>query len=840
MNNLPNTERKCRNVDSFLAFLLFVCLLFTAPYVRAQETRSITLNVQNETVENVFNQLGVQTGLKFFYDQEIVNAAPRISIHVSNASLQEVLEQITSQAKLYFNRDNNTISVGNQKSGELIEKVRTKTINGKVVDPNGEPIIGASVLVKGTANGVITDLDGNYSLADVPGNAMLAFSYIGYQTVEIKAGGKGLDRIVLMEDNELLDEVVVVGYGVQKKRDVTTAIASLRASDMKGQPVTSMAEAMVGKMPGVQVSQSTGAPGSSLQIKVRGTGTITAGTSPLYVVDGVPLAQEQLNTFNMNDVESIEVLKDASSAAIYGSRGSNGVVLITTKRGQEGRATVSYNGYYGWQTVSKKIDMLNAYEYADLVNDARNNTYTDKMESINRKLIAQNKNPLSFDISDSNAIRLQNTSNDYNTIVPVEILPYLRGEKGLVDTDWQDEIFRTAGMQSHSVSVSGGSPKIRYYASVDYLSQEGVIINSDFTRYSSRFNLDVTEGIFKFGLSLNPSVTIENAVNSDGAYNSGGGGIIASALHSAPIFPVYNPDGSFCFSQNAWSPNTQTVLENGSIKKGNSQTQVWNPVALAMLQKDETKASRVFGNIYGEVAFMPELKYRANFGVDIYSSSQDTFRPSTIPISNTEGNPESVPEATAKTAKMYNWLFEQTMSYNKEIHGHSLSALVGWTMQYQRDESTYAFANGFITNSVPTLNAGTVTRGNSHASEWALLSGLARIQYNYKGKYMLTGAIRADGASRFGKQNRWGWFPSVSAGWRLTEEQFMKSLTFIDDLKLRASYGLTGNFRIPNYGAQGEVAYYSYVLGGSNAEVIKGAAPRACPIPNCIGKRQRR
>ena len=198
---------------------------------------------------------------------------------------------------------------------------------------------------------------------------------------------------------------------------------------------------------------------------------------------------------------------------------------------------------------------------------------------------------------------------------------------------------------------------------------------------------------------------------------------------------------------------------------------------------------------------------------------------------NTEGNPESVPEATAKTAKMYNWLFEQTMSYNKEIHGHSLSALVGWTMQYQRDESTYAFANGFITNSVPTLNAGTVTRGNSHASEWALLSGLARIQYNYKGKYMLTGAIRADGASRFGKQNRWGWFPSVSAGWRLTEEQFMKSLTFIDDLKLRASYGLTGNFRIPNYGAQGEVAYYSYVLGGSNAEVIKGAAPKSMPNP---------
>ena len=441
MNNLPNTKRKSENVHSFLAFLLFICFSFTNYYIQAQEVKGITLNVQNETAENVFNQLSIQTGLKFFYDQEIVNSAPRITLKVSNASLQDVLERITLQTKLYFNRDNHTISVGKQKTGQGTSKgIKLRNIKGRVVDQDGEPIIGASVLVKGTTNGVITDMDGNYNLIDVPENALLAFSYIGYQTVELKANGKGLDKIMMKEDNELLDEVVVVGYGVQKKRDVTTAIASIRASDLKGQPVTSMAEAMVGKMPGVQVSQSTGAPGSSLQIKVRGTGTITAGTSPLYVVDGVPLAKEQLNTFNMNDVESIEVLKDASSSAIYGSRGSNGVVLITTKKGQEGRATVSYNGYYGWQTVSKKIDMLNAYEYADLVNDARNNTYVDKMEAVNRKRIAQNKQPLAFSITDSNAIRLQNTGNDYNTIVPVEILPYLRGEKGLVDTDWQDEI----------------------------------------------------------------------------------------------------------------------------------------------------------------------------------------------------------------------------------------------------------------------------------------------------------------------------------------------------------------------------------------------------------------
>lgn len=789
----------------------------------------ITVSLKDRPLRTVLKQIEQVSDYKFFYNESLPDLDRKVSLQAQNATIDQTMQQLLHKTVLSYKQEQGNIIALIRKPPQTASPVRK--VSGVVVDGNGEPVIGASVMVKGTAIGGITDVDGAYSIMNVPEDATISISYVGYQTIEQKADSKSLSRIILKEDAELLEEVVVVGYGVQKKRDVTTAIASIRASDLKGQPVTSMAEAMVGKMPGVQVSQTTGAPGSSLQIKVRGTGTITAGTSPLYVIDGVPLAKEQLNAFNMNDVESIEVLKDASSAAIYGSRGSNGVVLITTKKGQEGRATVSYNGYYGWQTVSKKIDMLNAYEYADLVNDSRNNTYTDKMESINRQRAAKSQAPLSFNIADNNALRLQNTGTDYNTIIPVEILPYLRGEKGLTDTDWQNEIFRTAGMQNHSVSVSGGSQKIKYYASVDYLSQEGVILNSDFTRYSSRFNLDVTEGIFKFGLSLNPSVTIENAVNSDGAYNADGGGVIASALHSAPIFPVYNPDGTFCFTQNAWSPDTWTMMPDGSVKKGNSQTQVWNPVALAMLQKDETKASRIFGNVYGEVAFMPEMKYRANFGIDIYSNSQDKFRPSTLPLSNTEGNPESVPEGISKTAQMYNWLFEQTVAYNKDIKGHSISALAGWTMQYQRDESTYAFANGFITNNIPTLNAGTVTRGDTHASEWALLSGLARVQYNYKGKYMLTAAVRTDGASRFGKENRWGWFPSISAGWRLTEENFMKSLTFIDDLKLRASYGLTGNFRIPNYGAQGEVAYYSYVLGGSSPQVVKGAAPSNMPNP---------
>lgn len=812
---------------------IFVFLAILLSYTGVSFAQKVTLDFQQTKLDKIFSSITEQTGYTFAYSQPTVKVDKEVSISMSNVDLSQALKQLFSGTGIVFEVNNKKIFLTNHsnKGADQQANGKTKTISGIVTDEAGEPIIGASVGVKGTTNGTITDIDGKFSL-ETNESSLLFISYIGYLSQEFKVGDKSNFNIKLHDDNKLLEEVVVVGYGIQKKRDVTTSIASIRTKDLEGQPVTSMAEAMVGKMTGVQVSQGSGAPGQGLQIKVRGTGTITAGTSPLYVVDGVPLAEEQLNTFNMNDVESIEVLKDASSAAIYGSRGSNGVIIITTKKGGEGRPVVSYNGYYGWQTVSKKIDMLNAYEYADLVKDARNNTYSDAMASINRRRQANGQSALPWSLNDGNAMRLQNSGTNYSTIIPVELMPYLNGEKGLTDTDWQDEIFRTAGILNHSISVAGGNPKTKYYTSLDYLSQDGIVINSDFKRYSARLNLDITEGIFKFGVNFNPSVTIENRVNTDGLYSKGG--VIASALHSSPIFTVYNPDGSYNFAQNAWSPNTETLMSDGSIKRGNSQTNVWNPVALAMLNKDETKATRILGNIYAQADIIKGLNYKANFGFDLFNSSRETFKPSTLPISNTQGNPESEAESGAYTAKIYNWLFEQTLNFNREFNGHSISAVGGWTMQYQRDENTYSFANGYISNQIPTQNAGTVVNGNTRASEWTLLSGLARVQYSYNSKYMASGAIRTDGASRFGKNNRWGWFPSLSLGWRMTEENFMKSLTFIDDLKLRASYGLTGNFRIPNYGAQGEMTYYSYVLGGNTPSVTKGVAPSAMPNPDLM------
>lgn len=810
---------------------LILCMLIFVSGIQLLSAQNVTLNYRDVRLETVMNSITQQTGYVFIYSQPPVDTGKTVSITVTEKTLNDVLEELIGNLYNYQVKDRKIYLSQKQQAPTITQSTTVRNISGNITDTSGEPVIGATVVVVGDATkGTITDLDGNFSLLNVPQNAKISISYVGYQTIELPANSPQLLSLVLKEDSELLEEVVVVGYGVQKRRDVTTAIASLKSSDLQDKPVTSVTEAMVGRMPGVQVSQNSGEPRSNLQIKVRGTGTITAGTDPLYVVDGIPLAKEDLSSFNMNDVEAIEVLKDASSSAIYGSRGSNGVVLITTKKGNEGKPKVSYNAYYGWQNVSKKIDMLNAYEYAELARDARNNSYADRMESINKRRIANNQTPLSFSFNDDNVVRLQNTNNDYNTVIPVELYPYLNGEKGLIDTDWQDEIFRTAGIQNHTLSVSGGTDKIKYYTSLDFLTQDGIVIGSDFERYGARLNLDIKEGIFKFGLGLNPSYLVENSVNANGAYNASGGGVIASALHSSPIFPVYNADGSFNFDQNAWSPNTITMVD-GVERRGNSQTQVWNPVALALLPTDITKATRIFGNVFGEAQFLPNLSYKINLGIDFYSDARQTFRPSTIPISNTAGNPESVAEGTSRSSQRYNWLLEQTLNFVKNTNGHDINAMGGWTMQFQRDDNNYMFANGFISNTIKTLNAGTVTRGNSGASEWSLLSALARVQYSYLGKYMATAAIRTDGASRFGKNNRWGVFPSASVGWRMSEEEFMKELTFINDLKLRASYGLTGNFRIPNYGAQGEIAYYSYVLGGTTPTVVTGAAPSSMPNP---------
>ena len=718
----------------------------------------------------------------------------------------------------------------------------TVSVKGAVTDEKGAPISGVSVIALNSAtnasSGTQTGADGVFDFSLPAGRYNFTFSFVGYQSQTIsgytlKAGEPAALTVTMLSADQSLEQITIVGYGSQRRRDVTTAVVGIKAKDMENQPVNNVAEAMVGKMTGVQVTQGTGQPGAPLSIKVRGVGTITAGTEPLYVIDNIPTAGNNLNTLNTYDIESIEVLKDASSAAIYGSRGSNGVVLITTKQGRKGEAVVNVNSYVGQQQVAHKIDMLDAYQYAEIVRDARNNSYTDQMVSNNLRRVSQGLSPINFSISDENGLRLANTSNNTNTIIPVEVMPYLNGEEGLTNTDWQDEIFRKALIQNHVVSVSGGSDNLRYYTSLEYLGQDGIIINSNFKRFGARLNLDGNRGIFKFGIHFNPSVTTEKRVNSDGTYAADGGGVVSSALHYSPIWPVFNQDGSYSFAENSWNGDAKTTLPNGTIVSGNNQTQAWNPVALAMLQKNNVVSARLIGNFYTEAAILPELKYKIMFGYDVFNYRQDKFRPSTFPLSNTTGNPESVATGSSETGTSFNWLLEQTLTYNKRFGDHSLTLLGGWSVQKDDLRSNYAFASsGFISNQIPTLSAGIVTAGNSQQTQWSLASGIGRLQYNYLGRYLLTASIRADGSSKFGKNNRWGNFPSASVGWRLSDEDFMRNVGFISDLKIRASYGLTGNFKIANYGALGALSYYAYVFGGATPAVVNGAAPSSQPNPD--------
>ena len=718
---------------------------------------------------------------------------------------------------------------------------QTSEITGIVKDETGQPLLGASVLLLNTKTnekkGIMVNSEGQFSIKGLSANVpySISASYIGYETKTIsnyvlKPGEQATLLIQLNPSSNNLSDVVVVGYGSQKKKDVTTAIASIKAADLENQPISNAAEAMVGKMAGVQVSQGSGAPGGALSIKVRGVGTITAGSNPLYVIDGVPISNDNINTLNTNDIASIEVLKDASSAAIYGSRGSNGVVLITTKQGKNGVATINASSYTGWQTLAHKIKMMDAYQYAQMVFESRNNSYVDVMQANNRKYLSLGQPLVNFSVNDNNSTRLVNTGNNTNTVMPLEVLPYLQGQQGLTNTDWQDQIFRTAPIQDHSISASGGSELMRYYTSLEYFDQDGIILNSGFKRYSGRINLEGKKGVVKYGMNFSPSVINEKRVNANGAYNSNGGGIVASALHYAPIFSVYNADGSYNFDQNSWSAGTKTLLPGNKSADGNGGTQAWNPVALAMLQKDDVATTRMTGSAFLEAELSKDLKYKIQLGVDLFNSSEDMFRPSTFPQSNTAGNPLSEATGSSRTTKEINWLLEQTLNYTKTIGDHNINALVGWSTQKDDLSGNYAFASrGFISDQVEFIKAGLVTNGTGTRTQWALASGIARLQYGYKGKYLFTGSMRADGSSKFGKNNKWGYFPSASLGWRLSEEDFLKDSKTISDLKLRASYGLTGNFNIPNYAAQGSMNNYGYVFGGSSPGVINGAAPIAKP-----------
>ena len=772
-----------------LVLLLGFVTCFT---VSAQK---VTMQFRQVKLAKVFDAITQQTGLAVAYSRPTVNPDRIVSVEANDEELSSVLSKLFTGTNVAFEIGEKKIYLKEgTSSGTSLPNGKVRTVSGIVVDEKGESVIGASIQVKGTGTGTITDIDGNFSI-EAPETSILIISYIGYKSIELPALSKELSKIVLKEDSEMLEEVVVVGYGVQKKSDVSVSVASVKGEALANNPATDFRQALVGEMPGVQVTTPSGDPEGSVSIRVRGISTVNAGSDPLYIVDGVPMERGFAN-LNTNDIESIEVLKDASAAAIYGSRGSNGVVLVTTKKGTSEKLTIQYDGYYGIQKVSKKLDMMNAYQFAQFAKDGHDNAYLSEVSGASP--------------DDPNSVR----PKSYHQI-PTELFPYLEGQTGLTDTDWQDAIFRNAGTTGHNISLSGKTQAINYFVSGNYMRKDGIIINSDFKKYSMRMNLDGKYKRLKFGVNFAPSYSTSNSVDASGA-----GGVVQSALMMPPVWPVYNPDGSFNYQGNGyWRIGTDY-----------QHNEVLNPVAMATLQSNVTDRMSITGKVFAELELLKGLSYKVSFGGDYYGAHNDKYRESSLPLKGKDYyDSPSNPEGYSSSSLYFNWLIENQLTYTTTFKGkHNLTAILVQSAQKETSKTDNVTATNYPNDYIQTVNGGTVTKGGSDKTQWSIASYLARVQYSYAGKYMLSGAIRTDGSSRFGKNNRWGYFPSASAAWRISEEDFFKkqkSLSFINDMKIRVSYGVTGNFQIGNYEHWATMSIDNYILGSGSGKQIYGYKP---------------
>ena len=610
------------------------------------------------------------------------------------------------------------------------------TVSG-VVTSDGEGLIGANVLIKGTSTGTITDINGQYSIENVPdANSVLVISYIGYATQEIALDGRTAIDVVLEVDFAQLDEVVVTGYGSVKKSDLTGSVSSVKNEEIDAYPSSNMMESLAGRAPGVQVIKTTGAPGARISLRIRGANSILGNNEPLYVVDGSPLSGQPLNISN-SDIESIEILKDASATAIYGSRGANGVVLITTKTGFNGKTQVDFHTGYSVQTMIKKMDLMNASEYAQLYNEQVANDNFDPW------------------------------------FTPAEIAAFGEG------TNWQDELFQTAPLLNTSLEVNGGNESTQFSISGSVFQQDGIVKGSDYNRYNfrTRFNHDISNK-FNVDVSLNTSRIKREAKD------SGGGGrgtaMINSSITAPPTAPTHNADGSIF----------EFLPLHPFIDAG-----MTNPFYIVEEQLNTTTSNVVLGNAALNYNPIPNITIKVLGGIENMDDRNDVYE--TLEFRNSIGS------AGVNTAQFTSLLSENTISYNNTFADlHNVSAVAGFTYQNFLQTTLRASGTGFLSDVFESHNLGAAANAGLPRSgkiESTLLSYLGRVNYSLNNKYLLTASIRADGSSRFSEGNKWGYFPSAALAWRLSEEDFLRDNAFISNLKLRASWGLTGSQAIAPY-----------------------------------------
>ena len=615
-----------------------------------------------------------------------------------------------------------------------------KTIKGVINDEQGETIIGASVIIKGEDTGTTSDMDGRFTL-EAPEGAILVISYIGYHTQEVKVRKRSLLRVVLKEDNQLLDEVVVVGYGTVKKSDLTGAVSGVSNRQYKNQPVQRVENILQGRTPGVEVTATSGMPGASMKVRVRGTTSINKSSDPLYVIDGI-ISSSGLDGINPSDIQSMEILKDASSTAIYGSRGSNGVILITTKQGSEGKAQVTFDASVGLSTVRKQYDLLNAYEYATALNDIRGSS----------------------------------------TISAEDLEAYKNGTKGI---NWTDLLTRTGITQDYRLAISGGNEKVKYLISGNVLDQEAVTIMSDYKRYGIRANIDS---------EVKPWLTISAKLNASSLHKHNEGG--ANWLHVtnfSPTMELKDPETGVY--------NTDPYNMVGS-----------NPYGEIVVNNSDSYSYNLNANLTLLFKIMKGLTLSVQGGYDYDNSPSYSFR-------SKLDSPGAINSASNTSALHNYWQNTNNLTWQKQFGNHSFTAMAVWEISRSWDSQLKGTGSNLNNESVGYWNLGNaaIRDASNSYTEFSLASGIVRANYDYKKRYFITAALRADGSSKFQGDNKWGYFPSAAIAWDIAQESFMSNQHVLDQLKLRASFGVTGNQDIAAYSTLGMLSGASYGWGTSTS-----------------------
>ena len=721
-----NSLRKMKLIVLLAAIALFQ-LSATESY--AQNTK-ITLSMKNATLIEAIKQIEKQTEFVFFYNNAEIDMNRIVNIHINNGNIKEFLNK--ELAGYNYRIENNKIVLTPNVTQQNAK------IKGKVTDASGVPIIGANVTESGTSNGTITDVDGTFTL-DVKAGAQLKVSYIGYLSKMVLVDNKTSFSIQLSEDTQTLDEVVVVGYGTIRKADLSGSISVLDGKSFKDQPITQVTDAIQGRMSGVQVENSS-VPGGSVKIRVRGSNSINRSNEPLYVVDGI-VRESGLNGINSDDIQSIQVLKDASSTAIYGSRGSNGVVLVTTKTGNSNQRIISFDAQLSAATVYKTYNILSPFEYATAYREI--------------------KNPNAFTEDQMNA--------------------YKNGTAGI---DWQDEIFRTGTTQNYKLAISNGNKDAQYYISANYVGQDGIVDYSSNKRYQVRAN--ITSDLTKW-LHVTADVNASHSIRKGSSYE---------ASKSNPLWIALN-----------YSPTMEMMDDKGNYNKDIYNSIASNPKGIIALNGNENITDVVNGMVDMRFTILPGLTFTTTNGLDYYDAKGYSFSSAKVETKSSMGNNDS-----------YRMMLQSSnnVTYTGKWGDHALTATGVYEVTSTEGRSMSLNGTNLLTESVGwwDVNMASTHTFNNDYYKWSLMSGVGRVMYNYKDKYLVTGTLRADGSSKF-TNKKWGYFPSVAVAWSLGNEEFMKSQKLFQDVKVRASYGIVGNQAINPFETLGLLAQTSYSFGGT-------------------------